>query len=336
MSTSPLPSSSIYETCSTLSQPINASDPTLQHLLNLPIALQNVSPALAALHLARIRLSLLIPTSNKFNGKNLEEWCNSCGGLRLSLGGSREREKEREKGENNNNIIEKELNNKMEFNKARTPIKKIKQRRNPICSLCGINYKKPIPNKEILKDYPPARITRRMKLNQNQNQNQNQKQNQQIEKNGNKSNQMIEVELGQSLQNSIGLQLDLGNSFQQDLKSNIEVTLNTNTEMVINENSISQTYQNEFKQKPLSLVQRPSLTHIPKSSPNLPSYPQPPARTTSSNIISNNIDVQGKKSNLNSSSGNLKKKKKSGLAKLLAENKEREINKGNGGMWALG
>jgi hypothetical protein len=53
------------------------TDPTLAHLLNLPPLLHPLSPELSALHLARVRLLLSIPSPHPSL-----IWCDKCGGLR--------------------------------------------------------------------------------------------------------------------------------------------------------------------------------------------------------------------------------------------------------------
>jgi hypothetical protein len=72
---------------------------------------------------------------------------------------------------------------------------------------------------------------------------------------------------------------------------------------------------------PPKYVNTQAISHVHTSSPNLPTYPQPPAKHAP-------LPVQEKG----------KRRKKSGLAKLLAENKEREMG-GSGagarGGWGL-
>ncbi|WVF72958.1 hypothetical protein IAT40_007776 [Kwoniella sp. CBS 6097] len=81
---------------------------TIAHLISLPQLLHPLSPALAALHMARLRLALSIPNrpdsavsrSNRQrgNGKGKgkvasgdEGWCHLCGGLRIGMGGAERR-----------------------------------------------------------------------------------------------------------------------------------------------------------------------------------------------------------------------------------------------------
>jgi hypothetical protein len=70
---------------------------------------------------------------------------------------------------------------------------------------------------------------------------------------------------------------------------------------------------------PPKYVYNTGLTHVYTSAPNLPTYPQPPAK---------HVSPPPKEKS--------RKRKKSGLAKLLAENKEREGGGGSGrGSWGL-
>jgi hypothetical protein len=70
---------------------------------------------------------------------------------------------------------------------------------------------------------------------------------------------------------------------------------------------------------PPKYVYNNGLTHVYTSAPNLPTYPQPPAK---------HVSPPPKEKN--------RKRKKSGLAKLLAENKEREGGGGGArGSWGL-
>jgi hypothetical protein len=63
----------------TASMAEQATDPTLAHLLCLPPLLHPLSPQLAALHLARVRLLLSLPSPHPSL-----IWCDKCGGLRES------------------------------------------------------------------------------------------------------------------------------------------------------------------------------------------------------------------------------------------------------------
>lgn len=89
--------------------------------------------------------------------------------------------------------------------------------------------------------------------------------------------------------------------------------------------------------KPKPLLTRPSLSHIPSSDPNPPTYPKPePVLAAKAKLSA----ATGGTANTGSTAGTVpgkKKKKMSGLAKLLAERKEREDGEKLGaGRWGLG
>ncbi|OCF77345.1 hypothetical protein I204_01333 [Kwoniella mangroviensis CBS 8886] len=264
-------------------------DPTLNHLLTLPPLLQPISPPLAALHLARVRLSLSVPTSSSYMAKSLDDWCNLCGGLRLHLGGAQPQQSTKKR-----------------------------KRKGGICGTCGEMYKKPLSEKSTLADYPPARRTRRMKSDEQQ-----QQQQCEITSKSQKGQQSKDIGVDRSEEtNKSNSDLQPVPTPQQDIDFHAIVNLPIPT---------------FIENDPPKLLSRPSLSHIPNSSPNLPTYPPPQPKPTSFVTSSS-----GKKSITGtgvgaSASANSKKKKKSGLAKLLAENKEREmVSKGSGGMWGLG
>ncbi|WVQ66949.1 uncharacterized protein L199_005140 [Kwoniella botswanensis] len=274
-----------------MSSSITPPDPTLAHLLNLPPLLQPISPPLAALHLARVRLSLSVPTSSSYTAKSLDDWCNLCGGLRLHLGGAQPQQS----------------------------IKK-RKRKGGICGTCGEMYKKPLSDKSTLADYPPARRTRRMKRDEQQQQQQQQFEVSSKSQKGQHSKDNVadrSEEMNESNPNS---DVQPVSTPQQDIHSNN--TDRSSTRPAVDNN-------------PPKLLSRPSLSHIPNSSPNLPAYPAPQSKPISTvNSSSGKKPATGAGA---SASANSKKKKKSGLAKLLAENKEREmVSKGSGGMWGLG
>ncbi|WVO21238.1 uncharacterized protein IAS62_002545 [Cryptococcus decagattii] len=79
-------------------------------------------------------------------------------------------------------------------------------------------------------------------------------------------------------------------------------------------------------QPPQTLLSHPVFSHIPSSPPSLPTHPPPPPAKLSGGATSATTDVAKKK----------KKSKKSGLSKLLAENRERNESTKGAGMWGLG
>ncbi|WWC94921.1 hypothetical protein V866_001773 [Kwoniella sp. B9012] len=277
-----------------MSSSITPPDPTLAHLLTLPPLLQPISPPLAALHLARVRLSLSVPTSSSYMAKSLDDWCNLCGGLRLNLGGAQPKQSTKKR-----------------------------KRKGGICGTCGEMYKKPLSDKSTFADYPPARRTRRMKRNEQQ-----QQQQQQFE---------ISSKSQKQQQQSKDIVVDRSEEMNKS-KSNSDVqpVILSTPQQDIHSNNIDQSSTRPaVENSPPKLLSRPSLSHIPNSSPNLPTYPAPQSKPTSTvNSSSGKKPITGAGA---SASANSKKKKKSGLAKLLAENKEREmVSKGSGGMWGLG
>lgn len=72
------------------------------------------------------------------------------------------------------------------------------------------------------------------------------------------------------------------------------------------------------KDRPPTLLSTPALQHVPTSHPTTPTYPIPPPKVQSAPAAAG------------------KKKKKSGLAKLLAENKARKEESMGAGNWGLG
>ncbi|WVW86208.1 hypothetical protein I302_108250 [Kwoniella bestiolae CBS 10118] len=271
-------------------------DPTLFHLLSLPPLLQPISPPLAALHLARVRLSLSIPTSSTYLGKSLDDWCNLCGGLRLNLGGTTTK-------------------------KGRRIGVKRRNWKGTVCGVCGEKYKKGEPDRGTIREHPPARRTRRMKLEQ--------------EGKGKEKETQDRMSCNR---------MDSGNvdAHQNDNNgsTNIHQIQTMNEDPPFQSTSIIHPTTSQPPPPPLppKFLSRPSLSHIPTSSPNLPTYPQPPPVSPPSNAVNTGIKKSSSSAGIGvGAAGGAKRKKKSGLAKLLAENKEREaLSKGQGGMWGLG
>ena len=226
---------------------------TMNHLLSLPQILQPLSSSLAALHLARVRLLLSIPTSSS-TGEFLDGWCHLCGGLREGLGGA---------------IRGKIISSDVKKGEMR------KNRRHPNCSQCGARYQRPKPDRTVLLDYPPARTRAKRKA---------------------------QAQATPFPNPAITLTSVAGPS------SPITLSLNT-------------TSQN--KSRP-TLLSTPSLTYLPTSAPNPPTYPEPTTRVhqTSHSLVRTDKN---------------RKHKKSGLAKLLAENRERtqREEEKRGGIWGL-
>ncbi|ORY33402.1 hypothetical protein BCR39DRAFT_586472 [Naematelia encephala] len=106
---------------------------TLIQLLSLPAHLHPVSPALSALHLARVRLLVSVPSSA------VSDWtCYHCGALRDGVGAGKRRRKI--------DVIRKEKGKRIE------------------CTNCGMTFKRIKPDRNTLDTFPPARRTRRQNL----------------------------------------------------------------------------------------------------------------------------------------------------------------------------
>ena len=235
------------------SDPISAAElppETLNHLLSLPPLLQPISPSLAALHLARVRLFLSTPASPT-TGDFCEWWCHHCGGLREGLGGGRRKRAlagpTTDKGEG--------------------------RRKKAECSQCGVRYRRPKPDRKSLSQFEPARTRSRR-----------------IEK-------LVP-----------------------------EVVIATNSATSLDSNSIpilSKEQMSPTKPRP-TLLSTPSLTYIPSSAPDPPTYPEPTGRPR---LPSSTAGGKGGK-----------RRKKSGLAKLLADNRERAEKESGmkSGSWGLG
>jgi len=236
--------------------PSDIPQETLNHLLSLPPLIQPLSPSLAALHLARVRLLLSIPASPSPGGSS-EWWCHQCGGLRVGLGGA----KWRKRGVDDTD------------DGARGRRKKAE------CSQCGASYQRPKPDPKALGEFPPARTrSKRMAA---------------------KSSLVPEVVITtQSI---------------------------TSLESSASASTVPTTDQTSLQKPRPTLLSTPSLTYIPFSAPNPPTYPEPAGRASVSSSTSN-----GKTTG--------KRRKNSGLVKLLAENRERaEREAGIGsGSWGLG
>ncbi|WVQ84639.1 hypothetical protein IAT38_006794 [Cryptococcus sp. DSM 104549] len=110
---------------------------------------------------------------------------------------------------------------------------------------------------------------------------------------------------------------------EREKEARLEAEADAAAEAQADEDGISEPAPEE-PPTPALLSHRP-YSHIPTSSPNLPSYPPPPPVKTPTPGAGS--DAAGKKK---------RKVKKSGLSKLLAENKERSQAAQGSGMWGLG
>lgn len=235
---------------------------TLQHLLSLPPLLQPISPSLAALHLARVRLLLNVPASPGV-GVMTEWWCHSCGGLREGLGGAQAPKRKRGKA------VAKKTAKVRAQKKAVSGVK----RKETICANCGERFEKAKPDKKTLVTYPSARIAARRRKQE-------------------------------AAENTATDPFVVN---PPDITT-ITPAVHATTEVI----DISM----EDAPAPTPPPSRPSFSRVRDTEPNLPTYP-PPAPVVSPEKPK-------------------KRKKKSGLAKLLAENKEREAAQNLGSSWGLG
>lgn len=234
---------------------------TMSHLLALPPLLQPISPPLAALHMARVRLLLDIPTTST-TGAITEWWCHSCGGLREGLGGT---------SRNSNKKTKRKIGAK-----KTSPARSLgEKRRNAVCTNCGETFRRATPEKKTLVTYPSARIAARRRAQEEQ---------------------------STSLADPF-IDTPAPIDDQMDIDPPVSDTGSMEIEKGKEEQRVEDTRQ-------------PIFNRVRDTEPNLPTYP-PPATTGS--------PEKGKK-----------RKKKSGLAKLLAENKERAAAQNMGGSWGLG
>ncbi|WRT70188.1 uncharacterized protein IL334_007182 [Kwoniella shivajii] len=347
---SPSSSSSSYNPPSSPhSHTIPLPDPTINHLLSIPPLLNEISPSLAALHMARLRLILAIPAARN-NTSHLGGWCNLCGGLRLSQGGAESNigsgSGSGSGGGSGSEVDKLRKSDIPTFIKKQIYTNKRKlSYRNAICGTCGEKYQKPIPNRETLNSFPPSRRLRRINrkdqdwisstkdvdvdvdIDQEKMKIQHTKSDKQ-DKQDQQGKQDKQDQQGKQDKQKDHLteSSEIGSNHNPDItsishsSSGVISSIDPNTDIIMEPTPLA---------PPPKLLTRPSLSHIPNSSPNLPTYPQPPPthQPSSSNLTAKKT----------SGGGVVKRKKKSGLAKLLAENKEREmVSQGSGGMWGLG
>jgi hypothetical protein len=272
--TSNWPYSSILH-MSLFQAPSSDTDPTtVDHLLALPQLLHPISPSLAALHLARVRLLLSVPSTA------IPGWCNVCGGLREGTFKAK-----RKKG-----------------SKMRAPERGV-EKRGTVCSTCGISFKRGKPDLATLKGFASARkvaSTRRStRIHPN------------------------ESDLIRSQALPATPAEDDPFIANPAIVSEGASSLAAPADILPSEPAASSTDPTPLI-SPSKLTTRPSLSYILSTDPNPPTYPEPPPPL-------------GATSPPGKAKAGVRKKKKSGLAKLLAENKEREErDKGSGaGSWGL-
>lgn len=279
---------------------------TFTHLLNLPPLLQPISPALAALHLARIRLVLSIPPGVI----DQTAWCPTCGGLREARVTPPVSPNSAGKGS------KKKSSPKRKSAKSGGGVNKIKWQKQ--CGRCGSDYKKPKPDIET-RAFPSARAVRAVRMKRNS-----------------ETDPDPEIEAGHLKTELMDLDpaAEGTSSSSPFSNSNLSTPFEIHAPMELPSEPLIHPIQSSIMPLPSptpayqippppKYVHNHSLIHVHTSSPHPPTYPQPPP--------AKNVSPPPKEKS--------KKRKKSGLARLLAENKEREAGNGHGngagGSWGL-
>ncbi|RXK36544.1 hypothetical protein M231_06203 [Tremella mesenterica] len=386
-------------------------DPTSSHLLSLPPLLYPISPSLAALHLARVRLTLSLPPSSYTSA-----WCAQCGGLRS---GPKIKRRYSEGNMNsptpisstslehfqptkspsttpqntriplNEEIFESSLcilpfnplggistststninsaslsppivhnatsssteeklldcgvksSEKLSIsNKVISPIvpATTPKRRRGQCEICGLSYR-PKKDQKTLLEFPSARKVHRTRSTRSSTQSeiddvftssQLTPSTSKPRSNGVTSNSMKRVDAvmqNENEENDDGVSkearyvaIDKGKKKGEKQEEG----------KVQGENSFeNEENGGEEKEKKPSPISAPRLRYIPSSDPNPPTYPHPDPLSKSS---TGDKRVKGESGSMSRNGG--KKKKRSGLTKLLAESKAREEN--SSGNWGFG
>jgi hypothetical protein len=271
---------------------------TIDQLLTLPPLLEPISPALASLHLARIRLLLSIPPGVL----DQTAWCRTCGGLR-EVRASTSLSDASGSGSGTITISPEIKSPRKGKGKAKAKTKSPIKRRAPMakeCAKCGTSFKRPKVIDEA-KAFPPARTVRAVRTR-----NQSQADSLLPPIPTSATNPTIPTE--QAFEPMIAT-----------ARADQAIPPVSSTTM-----PLPPTITPDLPSPPSpppKYVYNHGLIHVHTSSPNLPTYPQPPAVHAS--------PPPKEKS---------KKRKKSGLARLLAENKEREsggASAGSGSGWGL-
>lgn len=297
------------------------SEPTTQHLLSLSPVLQTLSPPLAALHLARVRLSYNIPTdSGRNKGSWGDWWCHNCGGMRTGVGGAdrgisgdgdgaessamankRASQSARGKGGKKKGkrvVKKKEPEGDDEIEQvdgaliATDDVFTVVKRKPAECGQCGASFKRPKPDKSTLATFPPSRTAARTRRSTRAAQ---------------EEEKETAVESAENRMDTDGMDVDTplvppgagSTPFSDDNGDVVEIAPTRTT----------------------PTLTRPLFQRVATTEGNLPTYPPPQPRSS---------PPAGDKG------AKVKRKKKSGLAKLLAENKERSDMESKKGSWGLG
>jgi len=273
--------------------PRTPDDPTLSHLLSLPPLLQPISPSLAALHMARVRLLLDIPSSSSV-GVMSEWWCHACGGLREGLGGA-QRPRARERPATTAAGKKGASAKKRSKVTATAGLAGGVKRKAAECANCGAKFTKAKPDRNTLVTYPSARIAARRRREQAETQQAT-------------DPFVVQERVQTSSSKAIGMDIDIDTDMDSPTPGP-STPGTTGTD-------IRGTTTTQVASTTLAIGKKPSFARVRDTEPNLPTYPQPAASTSPEKPK--------------------KRKKKSGLAKLLAENKERAAAQNMGGTWGLG
>ena len=291
---------------------------TFTHFLNLPPLLEPISPALAALHLARIRLVLSIPPGVI----DQTAWCPYCGGLRDALPPTSMDSTSRKSTRKTSSTSPSKISKKKKAGNgpgAKRSLVKVKWAKE--CKRCGMEYKRPKPEPEA-RAFPSARAVRAVRTKR--------KAGTGTDETGLQHDQSSNVVMAttQPEPDSSGASsipatppsvLD-----NQEPQAQALPTM-TMTMPLPHLNPTDQYPIPSFPPPPLKYVHNHNLIHVHTSSPHPPTYDQPPR-----------VKVSPPPKEMPKEKG--KKRKKSGLARLLAENKEREgggSGTGTGGGWGL-
>ncbi|WVR00150.1 hypothetical protein IAU59_007292 [Kwoniella sp. CBS 9459] len=416
---SPSPSSSPGPTSLSSSTHTRATvlplpEPTTNHLIALPQLLHPLSPALAALHMARVRLALSIPSGSEYGPRRTSisrkggkgssgGWCHLCGGLKQGTGGAERRPAKSQQpglgsGSSSGSGVKSQKGKKgkakgrpktadpqhqRQGQEADSSFSSTQgtgtKRKAPECETCGASFKRCRPDLATLNDYPPARRTRRATRaegaldlghgrtndgdpigNQDQVRDQGQGQSDGIaataivkivssEKEGQLGYRARPPSTAAEVDTERPVDLDGAGIDPTKGQAPHRQEEQVDTRPTPLGGSILQA-----KPQPKPLLSRPSLTHISSSSPNIPTYPKPattiPLSPQPSSVTPSSQKPGSSAARSGSGSGQShtagagagaaagKRKKKSGLAKLLAENKERQqAGAGQGGgLWGLG
>lgn len=267
---------------------------TLSHLLTLPPLIYPVSPALAALQLARIRLQLSIPAGSL----ETTGWCTVCGDLRASTPNPKKRkcsrggkQPARSPGQGFGPIL------LYEEDQTKAEPKSKSKGRPSNCEQCGAKFGRGKGKGSVVHDVWPAPSARKVRACRRQ--------------------QPSQGEASPAKPLVTGTDQAMARDPLDQVPH-----IPSPSSLPLPESTSSPAHP---APRPPRYTSTPSLSHVLTSNPNPPTYPQPPPRLSS----------PGSTGGAGGAKSGKGKKKKSGLAKLLAENKEREVGRSGGSGWGL-